>query len=133
VDEALSPSSSWLVDALARPDRLLAQRDSLFLAPDDAPDMSGLRVVRSGLPLGTAKPGRFEPAHALALAIQPADARNVVDLSLADAEHYLSGEPLPIAGDSGWTLVTVDGWPLGWGRRSNNIVKNHYPKGLRRV
>lgn len=132
VAEALTPDSPWLVEAIARPDRLQPQRESLFLLPNGAPGMTGLKVVRPGLPLGTAKPGRFEPAHALALAMTAADARNAVDLTVPQAEHYLAGEPLAIPGPSGWTLVTVDGWPLGWGRRSNDVVKNHYPKGLRR-
>ena len=94
--------------------------------------MDGLKVVRPGLPLGTAKPGRFEPAHALALALRAEDARAAADLSVARADRYLAGEPLPIPGTPGWVLMTVDGWPLGWGRSSNDVVKNHYPKGLRR-
>jgi NOL1/NOP2/fmu family ribosome biogenesis protein len=29
-------------------------------------------------------------------------------------------------------LVCVDGFPLGWGKRVGSVVKNHYPRGLRR-
>ena len=29
--------------------------------------------------------------------------------------------------------VTVDGFAIGWGKRVGDIVKNHYPKGLRRT
>ena len=32
----------------------------------------------------------------------------------------------------GYHLITTDGYSLGWGKLSNNIMKNHYPKGLRR-
>lgn len=130
VREALAPVSPWLAEA--RPERLLARREQLFLQPPGAPGLDGLTVVRPGLPLGAAKPGRFEPAHALALALRSEDARNVVDLDVDRAERYLAGEPLTIPGPPGWTLVTVGGWPLGWGRRSGDVVKNHYPKGLRR-
>jgi NOL1/NOP2/fmu family ribosome biogenesis protein len=42
---------------------------------------------------------------------------------------YLRGESLPAEGRPGWTLVTVDGWPLGWGKRVQGLVKNHFPKG----
>jgi NOL1/NOP2/fmu family ribosome biogenesis protein len=31
----------------------------------------------------------------------------------------------------GWTLVTTDGLPLGWGKASGGQLKNHLPKGLR--
>ena len=34
--------------------------------------------------------------------------------------------------DKGWTLVTVNGISLGWGKAQSGILKNHYPKGLRR-
>ncbi|MBF1052975.1 MAG: hypothetical protein HXL20_05310, partial [Peptostreptococcus sp.] len=33
---------------------------------------------------------------------------------------------------SGWVLVSVEGVSLGWGKESNGILKNKYPKGLRR-
>ncbi|WP_396953715.1 methyltransferase RsmF C-terminal domain-like protein [Neobacillus mesonae] len=28
-------------------------------------------------------------------------------------------------------MVEVDGYSIGWGKLSNHILKNHYPKGLR--
>ena len=35
------------------------------------------------------------------------------------------------AGEKGWTLVLVDGYPVGWGKLAGGMLKNHYPKGLR--
>ena len=32
----------------------------------------------------------------------------------------------------GWCLLCVDGYSLGWGKVAGSIVKNHYPKGLRK-
>ncbi len=32
---------------------------------------------------------------------------------------------------NGWTLITTDGFSVGWGKRVGSIIKNHYPKGLR--
>ena len=46
-------------------------------------------------------------------------------------ERRAAAEEAP-ARDPGWVLVTVDGFPLGWGKRVGSTVKNHYPKGLRR-
>jgi NOL1/NOP2/fmu family ribosome biogenesis protein len=37
------------------------------------------------------------------------------------------------AAGKGWTIVTVDGFPLGWGKLVQGQLKNHYPKGLRWV
>ena len=43
---------------------------------------------------------------------------------------YLRGEIL--SGEmSGWGVILLDGFILGWGKGSNGQIKNHYPKGLR--
>jgi NOL1/NOP2/sun family putative RNA methylase len=114
--------------------------DRLYLVPEGLPDLRGLRVTVPGVWLGNIKKERFEPAHPLALFLRPGQARNVLDLSSKDVHNqqsgrrpplqsYLAGETIPSDGTPGWTLVTVDGWPLGWGKRVQGIVKNHYPKG----
>ena len=107
----------------------------LYLLPEDAPDPSGLRIVRAGLHLGEAKKNRFEPNHALAMGA-PAD-RFVHTVELREvgehaAEAYLRGETLPGTGDRGWCAVTYEGFPIGWGKEAKGTVKNFYPKGLRR-
>ncbi|MDQ5853140.1 MAG: RsmF rRNA methyltransferase first C-terminal domain-containing protein, partial [Chloroflexota bacterium] len=119
---------------IALPDeRLLSHRDQVYLAPDTLPDLGTLRVVRPGLWLGTVKPNRFEPSHALALALSSWEAATTVALRDSEVERYLHGETLQSTGPDGWVLATVDGWPFGWGRRVGGIVKNFYPKGLRRM
>ena len=45
--------------------------DNLYLAPKDMPGLKGLKVLRPGLHLGEIKKNRFEPSHALALALSP--------------------------------------------------------------
>ena len=104
---------------------------SLYLAPMGMPDLRGIKVMRPGLELGELKKDRFEPAHALALWLKTA--ANTVDFP-ADSEEtarYMRGETLPDTG-KGWTLVQVDGYSLGWGKSDGKVLKNHYPKGLRR-
>ncbi|NWN98400.1 MAG: RsmF rRNA methyltransferase first C-terminal domain-containing protein, partial [Bacillus sp. (in: Bacteria)] len=102
--------------------------------PDECPDLSGLRVIRAGLHLGELKKNRFEPNHALALALMKNQCRQTIDLSLEgeDWQRYLKGETLKGTGQyKGWVLMTINGFPLGWGKESNGIIKNLYPKGLR--
>jgi len=114
-------------------DRFPVQRgDLLFLLPRDADFVEGLPAVRPGLWLGTVGPGRFSPSHALALSLKPEECALVDDLDFEEAARYLSGETLTKPGKPGWVLLTFDGFPLGWGKRSGDTVKNHYPKGLRR-
>ncbi len=95
--------------------------------------LDGLRVVRPGLHVAELKKGRIEPAHALALHM-PWHAQDGVQLDADDSEiiAYLRGETLagfPHA--NGWTLIRLNGFPIGWGKGSDGQVKNHYPKGLR--
>jgi len=112
---------------------LRVRGDELYLLPDGAPPTADLRVERPGLWLGTVRRERFDPAHALAMALPRGGARVELELSPDDPRTaaWLRGEVVRAAGEAGWVRVTVDGFPLGWGKRSGDVVKNHYPKGLR--
>jgi NOL1/NOP2/fmu family ribosome biogenesis protein len=105
----------------------------IYSLPDKVFDFKGLNVLRVGLKLGEVKNGRFEPAHALAMALPSQGVTNVCDLALEDerTQSYLRGDTIDVDGKNGWCVVCVDGYPLGWGKRVNGTVKNHYPKGLR--
>ena len=104
---------------------------NLYWIPQDMPDLQGLKVVRPGLELGIVKEGRFEPAHALAL--WRTECANTVSFPWDSAEikAYLHGDVIPCT-QKGWCLVRVDDYPLGWGKGDSLVLKNHYPKGLRR-
>lgn len=104
--------------------------DSIYLVPELMTDLKGIKVERAGLKLGCNKKNRFEPDHALALALSPAEVKQVTEL--AEPEKYLRGETVPCQFDNGWTLVTVNNVSIGWGKAQNGVLKNHYPKGLRR-
>ena len=109
--------------------------DSIYLVPEGMISLKGLKVERAGLKLGVNKKNRFEPDHALALALKADEVKQVVETSSKEGnaiEKYLRGEVIDCSYDSGWTLVTVDGVSIGWGKASNGSLKNHYPKGLRR-
>lgn len=104
---------------------------SLYLAPTEMPDLRGIKVLRPGLELGEVKKDRFEPAHALALWLKSAGRTKNLPAESPETERYMRGETLPDSGH-GWTLVQVDGYSLGWGKSDGKVLKNHYPKGLRR-
>ena len=111
---------------------LTEHKNRLSLVPRHPIASALTHSVRSGIWLGDIKPGRFEPSHALALALHPAFVRNRLDLTVEQARHWMTGEPATASGEAGWVLITVEGYGLGWGKRTGNTVKNHYPKGLRR-
>lgn len=109
--------------------------EQLYLMPEGMPSLRGLKVLRPGLHLGTLKKNRFEPAHALAHALTGDDVKYVCNLS-GDGEgirNYINGGTFPVEGEKGWYLITVDGYSTGWGKLAGGIMKNHYPKGLRRL
>ena len=104
---------------------------SIYWAPSQMPDLRGLKVLRPGLALGEEKKGRFEPEHALALWLKKA--KNELDLP-ADSDTlraYMHGDTVP-CDQTGWCLVKVGSYSLGWGKGDGKVLKNHYPKGLRR-
>ncbi len=132
------------------PDRAVCFGEELSLLPDglSAAQLAGLKVMRPGLHLGTFRKNRFEPSHALALALTYDEVINSFELSGEQALRYLRGETIPLepadeaasaAGSGsdrplkGWVLVTYRGVSLGWGKAAGGILKNHYPKGLRRL
>lgn len=108
--------------------------DQLYLAPEGMPPLHGLKVLRPGLHLGTDKKGRFEPSHALALALKPDEVVNSfsVDSKTREATAWLNGETFAAEGEKGWYLICVDGFSIGWGKLAGGVMKNHYPKGLRK-
>lgn len=107
--------------------------ENLYRLPDEAPSLRGIKTLRPGLHVGTFKKNRFEPAHALAMALGARDVALAVSVSEEKANAYLRGESLMVTeAQKGWCLVCVDGFSMGWGKMNGNQIKNHYPKGLRR-
>lgn len=113
---------------------LLTFGDQLYLIPKGMPSVQGLKVLRPGLHLGTIKKERFEPSHALALNLNADGVKRTMQLTSAEpqAQAFINGQTLHYAGEKGWYLITVDGYSLGWGKLAGQIMKNHYPKGLRK-
>ncbi|MBQ3505124.1 MAG: RsmF rRNA methyltransferase first C-terminal domain-containing protein [Oscillospiraceae bacterium] len=104
---------------------------SLFWAPEDLPQLQRLKVLRPGLELGEVKKDRFEPAHALALWLGTCTNTHVFPADSPEAAAYLHGEVIP-SDKKGWCLVKAEDYSIGWGKGDGRVLKNHYPKGLRR-
>lgn len=105
--------------------------EQLYLKPKNI-DIDKIKTIRAGLPLGVCRKGRFEPSWALCLALTKDDIKNTLDFR-ADSEKlksYMLGQTLE-CDKKGWCAVTVDGYPLGWGKASGGVLKNHFPKYLR--
>lgn len=101
--------------------------DKLYLMPYNL-DIDKIKTELPGLFLGVCKKGRFEPSHALCLALEKEDFKNILETD--QPEKFFRGETL-CGKEKGWTGVMYNGFPIGWGKCSDGIVKNHFPKYLR--
>ena len=125
---------SWEIDA----SRLDIHGERVYYMPDDIPDVKGIRFLRTGLLLGELKKNRFEPSQALAMCLKKDEYQKIINLSVEDdrVRRYLKGETLEVddlvkSKDKGWYLLCVDGYPLGFGKLGNGMLKNKYLPGWR--
>ena len=107
--------------------------NSLCVMPEELFPLYGLKVLRAGWKLGDLLGSRFEPAHSLAMGLKKEDFALPLEYSQEDILRYLKGETLSCAREvKGWCGVLFGRFPVGLGKASDGVVKNHYPKGLRR-
>ena len=118
--------------------RIDMRGENVYYMPEGLPKLNGVRFLRSGLLLGELKKRRFEPSQALAMNLKKEEYENVLDFSVDDERiiKYLKGETLEVedlvsSKEKGWYLVCVDGYPLGFGKLSGQMLKNKYLPGWR--
>ena len=128
--QTASSSESKLVESVVKAEGKIAKKEDMLFIP--ALDVD-LPCLMNGVMLGKLEKGRFTPAHGLFTALG-GECLQKIDLTLEDerVSAYLRGEE--IAGEvKGWCAVLVDGYALGGGKGSGGVIKNHYPKSLRRL
>ncbi len=120
------------------PSRIDIRGDKVYYMPEGLPALNGVRFLRTGLLLGELKKKRFEPSQALAMNLKKEEYGRIIDLSAEDERviRYLKGETLDVEDlvsdkEKGWYLVCVDGYPLGFGKLSRQMLKNKYLPGWR--
>lgn len=107
---------------------------TVYLLPDEMPLFHGAGVLRAGVRAGCFKGKRFEPAHHLYVSQRMENLLRPFCMELDDpaARRFLHGEQLEAPGfPRGYTGVCIGGYPAGFGKVSADVLKNHYPKGLR--
>lgn len=124
-------------------ERLYIKNDCIYYLPkpltSESPEkLSKIRYLRTGLFLGELKKGRFEPSQALAMALHKEDFFDITDFSSEDERviRYLKGETISLKEEeikegNGWCLICVDGFPLGFAKRTGASLKNKYYPGWR--
>ncbi|MGN0322730.1 MAG: RsmF rRNA methyltransferase first C-terminal domain-containing protein [Oliverpabstia sp.] len=132
---------AFFEDCKWKPDweRIEVRGEKVYMIPELPEKLQGIHFLRNGLYMGDLKKDRFEPSQQLAMTLKGNDYAGVLSLKPEDVrvEKYLHGETLLVgAGEStitkGWILVCVDGFPLGWGKLVNGVLKNKYASGWRK-
>ena len=72
------------------------------------------------------------------MALKKEEYASVINLSASDERviRYLKGETMEVGEkesgrSTGWQLVCVDGYPLGWGKLVGGTLRNKYFSGWR--
>lgn len=116
---------------------IFQNKEKVFILPEGLPELRGIGILRAGVFAGTVKGKRFEPSHALYMAANLQSALNTADFSLSDSRltAFLHGEPVEAPQEcvKGYVSVKAQGFVTGFGKISEGILKNHYPKGLRNL
>ena len=127
---------SALCDVTAAPLRFLKPHevgyaqfcDVHYALHTSLPEVKGVRVMRPGVKLGQQHGRVFKPEHHLFTAA----AIDTVNTVNADPYKFMRGDEIGVPSDlRGFCAVLYEGMTLGFGKASNGILKNHYPKGLR--
>ena len=109
----------------------IQQGDEIWLRAPLPFALKGIYVLSCGLHLASVKNRTIEPAHALAMSAGKEEFLRTLALDAGQAVRFVEGEALEIPCERGWTRVTYQGLPLGWGKSTGDMLKNHLPKGLR--
>lgn len=110
----------------------------LFLPHGLPEEIKKFGVINAGINLGSIIKSNFKPSHSLFMAENASGnfkirCKNSVKLNVHSNElnTFLSGNVIEISESlSGYVSVQVDGFPIGFGKAVNGILKNHLPKGL---
>lgn len=116
-----------------------SKNGGICFLPSEVPDnLFRLRVLSLGLPVGETAKNRLKPCHALFMASGERhefgyQCRNSVNLERGSSEllGFLSGNTIDIPPNlCGNCAVMADGFPVGFGKAVDGVLKNHLPKGL---
>lgn len=91
-------------------------------------NIDGLKVKRYGLNMGQVINNRFEPSHSL---MKVLDLKQNHEITKEEYLKFIKGETLVNNNYKGYLGIKYNNLTIGFGKASNNQIKNHLPKGLR--
>ena len=91
-------------------------------------NIDGLKVKRYGLNMGQVINNRFEPSHSL---MKVLNLKQNYEITKEEYSKFIKGEVLENKNYKGYLGIKYNNLTVGFGKASNNQIKNHLPKGLR--
>lgn len=135
----LKPIKNIIVDKFIKDNLLIddyylyKKNDSFYLSLNPLIDLKD-NVIRYGIYLGDMKKDRFEPAHSLYRSIYLKNSfRYVYELCDEEYDLFVKGYEIKKSLDNHYYLLTYKNNSVGFGKVSSGVIKNKYPKGLRRL
>ena len=114
---------------------VLQSNGHVFVPALDPDLLTELHVLNNGVELGLLKKKRFEPSHQLAEVLGQKEQKQLINFEdKAEYERYIHGETIKVDSNlRGFVLVAYQDHIFSFGKIGNDqILKNFYPKGLRK-
>ena len=106
--------------------------DTLF-AVSNMIDTKGLRIIRHGVKVGEEQKGIFKYDIHYARTLSKNDDFPSIELTIDEVKQYLEGNQLNKENkNKGYVLLTYHSNSIDIAKTDGRVIKNHYPKGLRR-
>ncbi len=106
--------------------------DTLF-AISNTIETKGLRIIRYGVKVGEEQKGIFKYDLHYARAIAKSDDFPSIKLTIDEVKQYIEGNQLNIESkNKGYVSLTYHSNSIDIAKTDGRVIKNHYPKGLRR-
>lgn len=109
------------------------EKNKVYFRTQPFVEMKKLRVLRQGILCGEIVKNRLEPhQHLFVSALLQKQLHRICELNEEQWREFRSGAQLSIPGYKGYTALAWQSMVVGFGKGDGNVIKNKYPKGLRK-
>lgn len=109
------------------------EKEKVYFRTQPFVDLGNIRVLRQGILCGEIVKKRLEPHQHLFVSAQLHDAfKQFCVLDEMQWEKFQAGEQLSIQGYKGYVALAWQDLMVGFGKGDGVVIKNKYPKGLRK-
>ncbi len=105
-------------------------KDTYFGLTSNPIKLKNLNIIRYGVKIGRKQKGYFEYDYHYSRFVK--DFPNKIMINEDEMKTYLSGNPIVKPCERGYVQINYKGLKIAFGKSDGKVIKNHFPKGLRR-